>query len=67
MANYTLTIKKKTFGRYNEKTERYDITTVETPFKCESLDQLVGLLQFMVATSEDELDLTIARMEDDND
>jgi len=65
--SYKLTLKKSTLGTFNEKTQRYNRITVDTPFMCESLDQLVGLLQFMVATSENELDLTIARWEEDDD
>ena len=64
---FKLTIKKTTLGSFNEETQRYNRITSETSFLCESLDQLVGLLQFMVATSEDELNLTISRREDNDD
>ena len=65
MAKYKLTLKKKVYGIYNEDTRKYDVTYADIQFNCDTADQLVGLLEFMVNTSDDALDLTIGRRDDD--
>ena len=63
---YRLTLKSTAIGRYDTETGHLDRYEAEQRFDCESLNQLCGLLEFMIATSENELDLTIARREDDD-
>lgn len=64
---YRLRLKSTAYGSYNEEKQKLDTYSTESRFDCGSLDQLMGLLQFMVATSDKELQLTISRMEEDND
>jgi len=67
MEKYRLTLKTKAFGKYDEETKHLETFKADQRFECGSLDQLVGLLQFMVEASENELDLTIARWEGKDD
>ena len=52
---------------WNEENKNYDKLKTYQRFDCGTLQQLTGLVEFMVATSSDQLELTISRMEDDND
>ena len=63
---FRLTLKNEALV-WNDEKSTYDRLKMSQRFDCENLQQLTGLLEFMVQTSEDELDLTIARREDDND
>ena len=63
---YRLTVKSMAYGRYDKETGTINKLEAEQHFNCESLQQLTGLLEFMIATSENELDLRIARREDDD-
>ena len=63
---YRLTVKSMAYGRYDKETGTINKLEAEQRFDCESLQQLTGLLEFMIATSENELDLRIARREDDD-
>ena len=62
---YRLTIKTMAYGRYDKETGTINKLEAEQNFDCESLQQLTGLLEFMIATSEDMLDLRIARRDGD--
>ena len=64
---YRLTINDQAFGDYNEATQRYNTYAVKRRFTCESVQQLMGLIEFMVVASDNELDLTIGYMEDDDE
>ena len=61
---YRLTIKDKKL-HWRDDSSTYDTIETEHHYDCGSIDQLIGLLQFMVATSEKELDCVIARREED--
>ena len=63
---YRLTVKSMAYGRYDKETGTINKLEAEKHFNCETLGQLTGLLEFMISTSENELDLTIARREDDD-
>ena len=63
---YRLTLKSTAIGRYDKETGRLDRYEAERRFDCETLNQLCGLLELMTATSENELDLSIVRREDDD-
>ena len=64
---YKLILKNTVFTGFNEKTKQFTSKSADTDFRCKSIDQLIGLLQFMVATCEEELDLRITRWEEDDD
>ena len=64
---YRLTLKNTALGRFNEETQRIDRYEAEQNFDCESLQQLTGLVEFMVATSDDVLDLKISRRDEKDD
>ena len=63
---YRLTLKGKKLY-WPEDSSTYETIETEQHFDCGSVDQLVGLLQFMVATSDKELDIVIARRDDTDD
>ena len=58
---YRLTLKQTALGRYDKETGKLERYETEKQFDCETVQQLTGLLEFMIATSEDALDLRIAR------
>ena len=60
---YKLTLKTRTLGEYSTEANRYNVYDATTTFDCESVQQLTGLLEFMVSTSRSDLDLTISREE----
>ena len=64
---YRLTLKVKAFGKFDDETGRYEKYDADQRFDCQTLQQLTGLLEFMVQTSDDQLDLTICRREDRDD
>ena len=64
---YRLTLKNTALGRFNDETQRIDRYEAEQNFDCESLQQLTGLVEFMVATSYDVLDLKISRRDEKDD
>lgn len=61
---YRLTIKGKKL-QWHEST--YDTINTENHYNCDTIMQLMGLLEFLVQTSENEIDCTIARKEDDDE
>ena len=63
---YRLTLKTRAYGRLDKETGKIERFEAEQRFDCETVQQLTGLLEFMIATSEDELDLRIARRESDD-
>ena len=63
---YRLTIKDRK-PYWSDGSSTYDIIETEHYYCCDTLQQLMGLLEFMVATSEKELDCTIARRESDDE
>ena len=64
---YRLQLKNVALGNYNEETKRYERIETSQVFNCESLPQLTGLIEFMAKTSRDELEITISRMEDNDE
>ena len=64
---YRLTLKTRAFGKFDEETKRYEKYDAEQHFDCNTLQQLTGLVEFMVSTSNDILELTISRMEETDD
>ena len=64
---YRLTLKNTALGRFNDETQRIDRYEAEQNFDCDSLQQLTGLEEFMVATSYDVLDLKISRRDERDD
>ena len=61
---YRLTLKSMAYGTYDKETGRIEKYEAEKRFDCATVQQLTGMLEFMIATSENELELTIARRED---
>ena len=59
---YRLTVRDKKL-HWLDDSSTYNTIETEHHYNCESIEQLTGLLQFMVATSDNELDCTIARKE----
>ena len=62
-----MTLKNTAVGRYDQETGHLDKYEARQYFDCETLNQLCGLLEFMIATSETELDMTIARRDEKDD
>ena len=62
---YRLTLKCKAFGGFNKETERIDTYDAMQHFDCDTVQQLTGLLEFMIETSDDVLELRIVRRERD--
>lgn len=60
---FRLTIKDKRL-HWIDSGRTYDTIETEHHYNCGSIEQLMGLLQFMVATSEKELDCTISILEE---
>lgn len=63
---YRLILKNKAL-HYVEESGRYEYVDTEYRFECESLEQLVGLLQFMVLTSDKPLDFSISKIDDETE
>ena len=64
---FRLTLKTTAFGDFNEETKLFEKHNATQSFDCSTLQQLSGLLEFMVATCSDVLELTISRMEETDD
>lgn len=63
---YRLTLNSKAYGKFDDERRRYETYDAETTFDCQTVQQLTGLLEFMIATSTNVLDLRISRREDDD-
>ena len=64
-AMFRLIVKAETLGAFDPETGRYDRHTASIEFDCDTLTQMVGLLEYMVLTTRGPLDCSILRIEED--